>query len=60
MGRVLRKGMKNVILASYETARAFSRLAAIQAKSYTLEQNAQESNLLQITWRCYRLASCGR
>ena len=43
--------MQNVVLASYETTRAFSWLAAIQAKSYTLEQNAQESNSLQITFQ---------
>ena len=34
MGQVLRKGMKHAVQASYETSRAFSRLAAIQAKSY--------------------------
>lgn len=34
MGQVLRKGMKNAVQSSYETTRAFSRLAAIQAKSY--------------------------
>jgi hypothetical protein len=37
MGQVLRKGMKNAVQASYETTRAFSRLAAIQAKKYALE-----------------------
>lgn len=36
MGIVLRKGMKNAVQASYETTRAFSRLAAIQGRSYQL------------------------
>jgi hypothetical protein len=40
MGQVLRKGMKNAVLTSYETSRAFSRLAAIQAKTYTMTQEA--------------------
>ncbi len=37
MGQVLRKGMRNAVQASYETTKAFSRLAAIQAQSYTME-----------------------
>lgn len=36
MDQVLRKGMKNAVQSSYETSRAFSRLAAIQAKTYTM------------------------
>mmetsp|Transcript_15870 Transcript_15870/g.18053 ORF Transcript_15870/g.18053 Transcript_15870/m.18053 type:complete len:625 (+) Transcript_15870:87-1961(+) len=36
MGIVLRKGMKNAVQTSYETSRAFSRLAAIQALSYRI------------------------
>lgn len=42
MGVVLRKGMKNAVQASYETTKSFSRLAAIQAKSFrmtTLDEN---------------------
>ena len=42
MGVVLRKGMKNAVQTSYETSRAFSRLAAIQARSYRISQS--ESN----------------
>jgi hypothetical protein len=37
MGLVLRKGMKNAVQASYETTRAFSRLAAVQGKNFELE-----------------------
>jgi len=36
MGIVLRKGMKNAVLSSYETTRSISRLAAIQAQSYQI------------------------
>ena len=36
MGIILRKGMKNAVQASYETSKAFSRLAAIQAKNYEM------------------------
>ncbi|KAG7360282.1 hypothetical protein IV203_035381 [Nitzschia inconspicua] len=36
MGVVLRKGMKNAVLSSYETTRAYSRLAAIQVKSFQM------------------------
>jgi hypothetical protein len=39
MGVVLRKGMKNAVQTSYETSRAFSRLAAIQAQSYLMSQS---------------------
>ena len=48
MGRVLRKGMNNAVQASYETSRAFSRLAAIQAKKYTMQQTG---NSLEITFQ---------
>lgn len=44
MGVVLRKGMKNAVQASYETSRAFSRLAAIQAKSYQLQVLGEEAS----------------
>ena len=36
MGRVLRRGMKTAVLSSYETSKAFSRLSAIQAKTFTM------------------------
>jgi nucleotide-binding universal stress UspA family protein len=36
MGIILRRGMKNAVQASYETTKSFSRLAAIQAKSYQM------------------------
>ena len=48
MGQVLRKGMKNAVLASYETSRAFSRLAAIQARTYVMEVLGESS--LKVTF----------
>ena len=50
MGQVLRKGMKNAVQSSYETTRAFSRLAAIQAKSYQA-QIVSSHNKLTITYQ---------
>lgn len=52
MGIILRKGMKNAVLSSYETTRSFSRLAAIQAKSYQME-NVQGGNnsLLKVSYQ---------
>ena len=58
MGIILRKGMKNAVLSSYETTRSFSRLAAIQARSYTITNMAGEKsdsgggggNLLKVTY----------
>jgi hypothetical protein len=51
MGQVLRKGMKNAVAASYETTRAFSRLAAIQAKSYMLQVlGGTGSSLLEVSF----------
>jgi hypothetical protein len=50
MGVVLRKGMKNAVQASYETSKAFSRLAAIQAKTYhitTLGSETQDANIIR-------------
>ncbi|KAL3941403.1 MAG: hypothetical protein SGBAC_004232 [Bacillariaceae sp.] len=44
MGSVLRKGMKNAVGKSYETTRAFSRLAAIQNQSYQLVVDGENSN----------------
>jgi hypothetical protein len=49
MGQVLRKGMKNAVQSSYETTRAFSRLAAIQAKSY--QALVSSHNKLTITYQ---------
>lgn len=49
MGRVLRKGMNNAVLASYETTLAFSRLAAIQAKSCIMSQLSDQK--LQIEYQ---------
>lgn len=49
MGQVLRKGMKNAVESSYETTRAFSRLAAIQAKSY--QAQVSSNNKLTITYQ---------
>ncbi|CAJ1942128.1 unnamed protein product [Cylindrotheca closterium] len=53
MGSVLRKGMKNAVGKSYETTRAFSRLAAIQNQSYQLvvqeNQIGGESNNGKLT-----------
>lgn len=48
MGIILRKGMKNAVLSSYETTRSFSRLAAIQAKSYRMTNNG---SLLQVSYQ---------
>jgi hypothetical protein len=58
MGIILRKGMKNAVLSSYETTRSFSRLAAIQARSYQMTNMAGETsasgggggNLLKVTY----------
>lgn len=51
MGQVLRKGMKNAVQASYETSRAFSRLAAIQAKKFTMTlQEAASSSILVVAY----------
>eukprot|EP00934_Nitzschia_sp_Nitz4_P006186 Nitzschia sp. Nitz4//scaffold77_size91520//38466//40181//NITZ4_004888-RA/size91520-processed-gene-0.31-mRNA-1//1//CDS//3329557985//6176//frame0 len=47
MGRVLRKGMKNAVRASYETTRTFSRLAAIQSQHFTMELSG---NTLKISY----------
>ena len=44
MGIILRRGMKNAVLSSYETTRSFSRLAAIQAKTYQMTNLAEDSN----------------
>ncbi len=51
MGVVLRRGMKNAVQASYETTRAFSRLAAIQGQSYQLSSwmEGTSSNTLGTT-----------
>jgi hypothetical protein len=43
MGIILRKGMKNAVLSSYETTRSFSRLAAIQAGSYEMKNLAGDN-----------------
>ena len=43
MGIILRRGMKNAVLSSYETTRSFSRLAAIQARSYQMTNLDEES-----------------
>eukprot|EP00533_Pseudo-nitzschia_delicatissima_P010047 CAMPEP_0116105608 /NCGR_PEP_ID=MMETSP0327-20121206/15135_1 /TAXON_ID=44447 /ORGANISM="Pseudo-nitzschia delicatissima, Strain B596" /LENGTH=579 /DNA_ID=CAMNT_0003598049 /DNA_START=69 /DNA_END=1809 /DNA_ORIENTATION=+ len=48
MGIILRRGMKNAVLSSYETTKSFSRLAAIQAKSYTMNNTG---SLLQISYK---------
>lgn len=45
MGTILRKGMKNAVLTSYETTRSFSRLAAIQARSYQMTNLTGDNNL---------------
>ena len=45
MGTVLRKGMKNAVQASYETTRTFSRLAAIQSKSYQMNHSGATNKL---------------
>lgn len=58
MGIILRKGMKNAVQSSYETTRSFSRLAAIQARSYQMTNMAGETsasgggggNLLKVTY----------
>jgi hypothetical protein len=39
MGTILRRGMKNAVQASYETSKAFSRLAAVQGKQYVIVQS---------------------
>lgn len=44
MGQVLRKGMKNAVSKSYETTRAFSRLAAVQAQSFQMVEEASMSS----------------
>lgn len=51
MGQVLRKGMKNAVQASYETTRAFSRLAAIQAKKYTKEVREGSTSVLVVSYQ---------
>jgi hypothetical protein len=55
MGQVLRKGMKNAVVKSYETTRAFSRLAAIQNQSFQMvEETSTSSNSsgkLKITYK---------
>eukprot|EP00980_Cylindrotheca_fusiformis_P003860 scaffold858_cov123-Cylindrotheca_fusiformis.AAC.36 len=59
MGQVLRKGMKNAVSKSYETTKAFSRLAAVQAQSYQMEEveegstttDTNSSGRLIITYR---------
>lgn len=38
MGVILRRGMKNAVRESYETTRAFSRLASIQARSFRISE----------------------
>ena len=58
MGIILRKGMKNAVQSSYETTRSFSRLAAIQARSYqitntldgSITSGSQGGNLLKVTY----------
>lgn len=42
MGRVLRKGMANAVAKSYETGRAFSRLAAIQNQTFRTQVSNDE------------------
>jgi hypothetical protein len=49
MGRVLRNGMKNAVAKSYETTRAFSRLAAIQANTYEILD--EKEDVLTIQYR---------
>jgi len=44
MGIILRKGMKNAVLSSYETTRSFSRLAAIQSRSYLIANLADDTS----------------
>jgi len=44
MGIILRKGMKNAVLSSYETTRSFSRLAVIQARSYQMTNFTGDGN----------------
>jgi len=58
MGIILRKGMKNAVLTSYETTRSFSRLAAIQARSYQMTDLTGDGNgsggggdLLRVTYQ---------
>ena len=48
MGQVLRKGMKNAVVASYEISRAFSRLAAIQARTFKVEVITE--SLIKVTF----------
>ena len=50
MGIILRRGMKNAVLSSYETTRSFSRMAAIQARSYQMERESSGS-LLRVTYQ---------
>jgi hypothetical protein len=52
MGQVLRKGMTNAVQASYETTRAFSRLAAIQGQTYTVivvDDNSNNTDNIGVT-----------
>ena len=52
MGQVLRRGMKNAVQASYETSSAFSRLAAVQAKTFTMTtRDNAGSSVLHVSYQ---------
>lgn len=50
IGNVLRKGMSNSVQTNYETSRAFSRLASIQARSYQLVEVGSCRDVLKVTF----------